>query len=172
MITASEFLKWAKIFHLISSDGPVPPAYIPPGGSFVPVFTPNGGINGDITLLSAKYSGNINAAGGIITVTTTFEVSADDSNDLMEVKITNPFQGNFSNTHDAQSLAFSICKVSNVGVPGAVADGWFHDLIAEVGAGVILTFEGASPSTNYRVSSSWMYQINAPQHKKTERKNA
>ena len=161
MINAADFYKWVKIFKLVSSSGPIPPAYVPPGGIFMPTITPAGGI-ASIGFGRAKYFGNLNGTNGVITAVVNFRALADASNNLMQAQVTNPILANFSNAAQAQITSFTIIKTSSINAVGGIGHGCFHDLYAESGAGVRLIFEGAQPSVEYTINAAWTYQIQAP----------
>ncbi len=154
------FLDECAIFGVLFKNSPAPPQYTPPGGVFALTLTPAQGITSAVAV-SAKYSGNINAENGIITVNAKLTVLADNSNDLMILKINNPIVANFTGAAQAQVSNFTIIKTTNLNLPGAIGDGCFHDLYAEVGAGIILVFEGSQPAVEYILNAGWSYQIQA-----------
>lgn len=141
---------------------PAPPAPVtPPGGAYSPSIDIVGGLIAT-ALTSAKYLGNYSGATGILNVTARFVAIADTSNALMIVEISNPFAAHFTGSNQAQISGFTIIRTSNLAMAGAVGDGWFHDLTAVSGGGVLLSFEGALPSVSYTINAGWMYQIQSP----------
>lgn len=144
---------WQNIFNLFTGNMPE--------GFYSPVITINSGINGSATLIKSSYRANNNSAGSMVDTSSQFLVTADDSGDLMWVTIQNPIPDHFSDINQAQLISFSIIKSSNIGITGAVGDGWKNDLSANLSGGVDVTFEGAEPSIEYLVSVSWRYQIQA-----------
>jgi len=130
-------------------------------GPWIPDFSNLSGITGSAILVKASYFCPNSAAGGIVISNAEFIVTADDSGDLMSIDLSDAVTTNFSDAIQAGLMGFSIIKTANIGVVGATGDGWKNNLVAKDGGGITLTFEGATTSTDYLVSVTWLSNIQA-----------
>lgn len=131
-------------------------------GPWTPAFSNLSGITGSATLVKASYFCPSSSPGGIIIATAEFKVTANGSGSLMSIDLSDAVTTNFSAATQAGLMEFSIIKTSNIGIVGAIGDGWKNNLVAKIAGGIRVTFEGANISTEYLISVTWFSNIQAP----------
>lgn len=155
MIIAADFLKWMSVFN-VYHGGIVPPPLPGPGGSFVltQIITPVHGITGAAVKDVAVWTGNTVSSGGIITVTTSYKVTADSSGDPITLDLSCPVNPTFGSSVTIAGT-FNIQKVINP----ANGDGNFQTRTSAGPSSVQVVFAVAVPSVQYQINEVYSYVI-------------
>jgi hypothetical protein len=141
--------------------GPIPPPPTPPGGTFTPTIVSASNVSAALGIIGF-YSGNVNAAQGVIDVTQALFVTTDNSGLIARITIDTPLHANFTATNQAGIVGDAqIIIQGNQNTPGNIGTGVSTSLVSNTtGPGAIdLYMEGALPNTQYRVDMSYSYVI-------------
>jgi hypothetical protein len=155
MIIANDFAKWLAIFN-VYHGGVTPPPAPGPGGNFVSsqVITVVSGITGAAVKDVATWTANTTASGGVVTVTTSFKVAADNSGNPLIVNLSCPVNPVFGSSVTIAG-AFNFQKVINP----ANGDGNFQTCVSNGASQVQLTFAVAVPGVQYQANMVYSYVI-------------
>lgn len=155
MIIPADFEKWLQVFN-VYHGGVVPPPVPGPGGNFVSgqVITPVSGITGAAVKDVATWTANTTNSGGVVTVVTSFKVTADASGNPLILQLSCPVNPSFGVSVTIAG-AFNFQKVINP----ANGDGNFQTCVSSGSNQIQLAFAVAVSSIQYQVNTVYSYVL-------------